>query len=482
MHSQKQKRRRGVILTPQGLKKLQTAKAEAESCENKDRRYTLEDLSIRTDLDPDTLMKVFTCETGVDKRTLNRCFQAFNLLLEQSDYDLPTTVMESVEISESAIAKSLPDWGEAPDVSVFYGRIEELTTLTQWILEDRCRLVTLLGMGGMGKTSLSVKLAEQIQHQFQYVIWRSLSHAPPITELLAELIQFLSNQQDTDLPETVYGRVSRLIHYLRASRCLLIFDHVETILQGCNLQESSCNYGLKFYSRCDQGYGELLRRLGETRHQSCLVLTSRERPKEIGLLEGETLPVRVLKLKSLQVAEAKEIFKAKGSFSGSTTEWNKLIHYYAGNPLVLNIVSTTIQKLFDGSISEFLNQKTVVFGEIRNFLEQQLEPLLDVEKEIIKWLAINHQPASFTELRENILPLISSQKLLEALESLEGRCLIERSTILIKNKSALFFLQPLVREYVTDRLTSETIAEVPLQFFFDNDYRLLAEVGNGNTD
>jgi flagellar biosynthesis GTPase FlhF len=55
------------------------------------------------------------------------------------------------------------DWGEALDVSLFYGRAAELATLEQWLCHDQCRLVMLLGMGGIGKTALSVRLAEQFQ-------------------------------------------------------------------------------------------------------------------------------------------------------------------------------------------------------------------------------------------------------------------------------------------------------------------------------
>ena len=45
------------------------------------------------------------------------------------------------------------DWGEAPDVEIFYGRQTELTQLQQWLMADRCRLVAVLGMGGIGKTA-----------------------------------------------------------------------------------------------------------------------------------------------------------------------------------------------------------------------------------------------------------------------------------------------------------------------------------------
>jgi DNA-binding HxlR family transcriptional regulator len=211
--------------------------------------------------------------------------------------------------------------------------------------------------------------------------------------------------------------------------------------------------------------------VGEAPHQSCLVLTSREKPKEIGRLEGETLPVRFLQLKGLHVVEVQEIFKAKGSFSGLPAEWSRLIEYYAGNPLELNIVSTTIQKLFDGSISEFLKQNVAVFGDIRNLLEQQFERLSDAEKEIIKRLAINRKPASFSELREKSLPSVSPQKLLEALESLEERALIEKSV-------GLFSLQPVVMEYLNDRLMTEKIPKMLLKVFSDGKYQKLAAQAN----
>jgi len=441
MNEQKNKRRRGVILTIQGFEKLQAAKLETESNENSDKRYTLEALSYRTGLDPDTLMKVFSCQTRVDKQTLQRCFRAFNLQIEPSDYQLP----QEIQHLKSHIQNGI-DWGEAPDVSVFYGRTQELTTLSQWIIQERCRVVTLLGMGGIGKTWLSVKLAEQIQNKFDFVIWRSLRYAPPVQDMLAEIIKYISNYQLPDLPVTISGQISLLMNYLKSARCLLILDNVETILQA-----ASCNYSCGSYHQGYEGYGELIRRIGETQHQSCLVLTSREKPQEIGLLQGETLPVRVWQLTGLQIAEAKEIFQAKGYFSASPEEWRRLIDFYAGNPLKLNIVATTIQKLFDGNVSEFLKHQTRVFGSILLLLKQQIERLSDTEKILLTWLAVNPQTSSVLELQEQISLFISPQKLLETLQSLQERSLIEKNTV-------FFSLQPLVIEYVTDQLRQEKIA------------------------
>lgn len=360
----------------------------------------------------------------------------------------------------------MPRLGEAIDVSMFYGRTEEIATLKQWFVRDGCRLVGLLGIGGIGKTALSVSSAEQIQNEFDYIIWRSLRNPPPIKDILVELIQFLSNQQETNLPETIDSRISLLINYLRSSRCFLVLDNFDTILQTG--EYSGC------YRERYEGYGELIRRVGETNHQSCLLLTSREKPKEIALLEGGTSAVRSLQLMGLQEAEAKEILKDKG-LSGSEEESRRLTDYYRGNPLVLKIAATSIQCLFAGSISKFIEQDTTVFELIRVVLEQQFNRLSALEEQIMYWLEINREPISYLELQEDIIPLVSSQKLLAAVESLRWRSLIEKaSPTLIEQTPTGFTQQPVIMEYMTERFIEHIYQEITtekLQLFIS--YALL---------
>ncbi|AFY34419.1 NB-ARC domain-containing protein [Calothrix sp. PCC 7507] len=350
-------------------------------------------------------------------------------------------------LPNSPVTTSHQDWGDAIDVDFFYGRQAEIAQLHQWIVVERCRLLSLLGMGGMGKTSLSIKVAQQLQDDFVLVIWRSLRNAPPVQEMLTDLLKFLSNQQEIEFPETVAGKISRLLHYLRSQRCLLIFDNVETILQEGEPTKLS-------YADGYEAYGEIFRQIGEIRHQSCLLLTSRVQPPEVHLLAGEILPVRALQLEGLNQTDGQELLGLKGTFQGSEDEWRRLIAGYAGNPLALKIISTTIQNLFDGSITDFLNQETFVFGNIRNLIDQQFQGLSESEKTVIYWLAIYRDAATFSELRADIFPPISPQNLIDALELLEQRSLI------LKTKPTQFSLQPVVMEYITDRLVSQVNQEI----------------------
>ncbi|WP_293153330.1 MULTISPECIES: NB-ARC domain-containing protein [unclassified Microcoleus] len=103
------------------------------------------------------------------------------------------------------------DIGDAPEISTFFDRTSELTTLENWIL-SRTRLITILGLSGIGKTALTLQLIPQIQHEFDCIIWRSLHNAPPLQTLQTDIIQFLSQQQETNPPNPPLSRGGEEIH------------------------------------------------------------------------------------------------------------------------------------------------------------------------------------------------------------------------------------------------------------------------------
>jgi hypothetical protein len=143
-----------------------------------------------------------------------------------------TSTMASAPGVHDAVAEAEPaggaveraqDWGQAPDTTGFVGRADELTLLRRWVLDERCRLVALLGLGGIGKTSLAAELAQDVAPSFERVYWRSLRDAPPVSDWLAGAIGFLSDQQVVP-PAAERERLTTLLQLLRERRCLLVLD------------------------------------------------------------------------------------------------------------------------------------------------------------------------------------------------------------------------------------------------------------------
>jgi NB-ARC domain len=394
--------------------------------------------------------------------------------MEQTNNQVITNIKNQTDFVTMKSAEK-QDWGEAIDVSIFHGRTQELAEAKQWIVQERCRLVVLLGSAGVGKTALSVKLAEQIQEKFEYVIWRSLSLAPPLEVFLNKLIQILSKDVEVTSTGTVESLITQLIECLRTSRCLIVLDSVDSILGNetvVNERFDTYNDVLPqiTYRQGYEGYGELIRRLGGSQHQSCLVLTSREKPQEIAALEGERLPVRSIKLTGLSQAQSREILNAKGFAKSKEEECKVLIDYYAGNPLFLKLVATTIQELFGGNIDEFLEQDTIVFGDIREILDQQFNRLSGLEKQILYWLTLNQNFVSLRKMQKDMIPRVSQRLMLEAIELLQRRCLIEKAnplgeaprslqrretSALVEKQAFSFQISAVLMEYIAERIIED---------------------------
>jgi DNA-binding HxlR family transcriptional regulator len=320
-------------------------------------------------------------------------------------------------------------WGEAINVSSFQGRVEEIEILTQWMIQDRSRLIALVGMGGIGKSTLAAKVAQLLQEQFQFVIWRSLRKGPSLDTLLSELVPFLSNGQD------VQPKLERLLYWLQTHRCLVILDNQDTLLQVGNCAG--------YYQPDFTDYGDLFQLLGEASHQSCILLTSREKSAEVGIFENFNGAVRALSVQGSR--ETSLAFIDSKQLVGTDAEKRRLCELYCCNPLVVKIVSASIQSLFDGEIATFLQEKTLVFNGIRRLLARQFERLSPVEKTIMYLLAINREYTTITELQADIVPAISRATLFESLESLTWRSLIQK-------RSGKYTQQPVVMAYVTECL------------------------------
>src|SRR6476469_3208970 len=343
--------------------------------------------------------------------------------VSQSESLQEETFNEKTSNSEPKVHLDLAD---APEPNLFYNRTSELTTLENWIL-GRTRLITILGLSGIGKTALTLQLIPQIQHEFDRIIWLSLRNAPPLASLQTDLIKFLSQQQETELPD--------LINYLRSHRCLIILDDIQTISSSQQLAGT--------YQPGYENYGAFFKQLTESSHNSCLILLSWEKPREIAALEGDNRPGKSLQLNGLG-PETQEIFREKGL--GEPEKWSELIDLYRGNPLWLNIVATMIQDLFGGSVSEFLSYDTLFLGDLESLLHQHFDRLTASEQQAMGWLASTAQPADISKIPENLQ--LSPPELLKVMQSLGRRSLVETVK---RNGRSNFTIWPVIREYITNK-------------------------------
>ncbi|MBW4610238.1 MAG: AAA-like domain-containing protein [Hassallia sp. WJT32-NPBG1] len=103
MKPPKSTRKRGFVLSPIGLKRLQRAILALEIAENNGDRFTLDELGDRMNISSKTLSRLWSLNVGVDQKTLKLCFTTFNLELRKEDY----VILSEANETETSHALSL---------------------------------------------------------------------------------------------------------------------------------------------------------------------------------------------------------------------------------------------------------------------------------------------------------------------------------------------------------------------------------------
>ena len=145
------------------------------------------------------------------------------------------------------------------------GRKMEVAKISQLLRDERgCRLLTLLGPGGIGKTRLALEAASRIDHTFSdgahFVSLAPVEEVEFIVPAIAETLE-LSFRGNTD-PKT------QLLHHLSQKNYLLLIDNFEHLLPV---------HGLREAEGVTKGGEELLSELLDTVPHLKILVTSRER-------------------------------------------------------------------------------------------------------------------------------------------------------------------------------------------------------------
>ncbi|MBD2481190.1 NB-ARC domain-containing protein [Planktothrix sp. FACHB-1365] len=320
------------------------------------------------------------------------------------------------------------DLSEMPDLGAFYGRTPELETLTNWILQQRCRLIAITGISGIGKTALTVQLVQQIKHEFEFVIWCNLDSSPTLADFQTNLIEFFSQSEELDL-SAPHPKSLPLIKYLQKHRCLVVLNNIHNLFSSGEL---AGKYKLGY-----EDYRTLFKQIKELSHQSCLLLMGWEQPRIVTEVKCENSVIRTLQLTGLDIVAVREIFRDYGLVEIDDIE--EIIQRYQGNPFWLKSIANLIQELGGCATEVLLNETLLLPEEVKESLQQQCDRLSETEKQVLSLLVAENNPVNLVKLLEN--SRILSSDLLNSIQSLLRRCLIEQ-------QGNCYTILPLIKQYL----------------------------------
>jgi len=138
--------------------------------------------------------------------------------------DLVVSIPSADTASEKNIA---PSHNLPLELTSFIGRENEISQIKELLRQNR--LVTLTGSGGVGKTRLSIQVAEELLDEFPDGIWyielAPLSDPDKVPQTVAATLGLREDRQHTFLD--ILG------NYLESRQVLLVLDNCEHLLTAC---------------------------------------------------------------------------------------------------------------------------------------------------------------------------------------------------------------------------------------------------------
>ncbi|MBP0043575.1 MAG: ATP-binding protein [Roseofilum sp. SBFL] len=349
----------------------------------------------------------------------------FNLCPETSEKD-----QTNASTKNQASVNSFIDLALAPEITHFQGRSEELEKLSECIFNQPTCLMAVLGLSGIGKTTLVRRFIDLHLDSWEAVIWKSLKFPKSLSHLLHDILTTFKPETEKSLE--LDEQITQVFELLSTRRCLLIFDDVQNLfIPGQFAGQYQPEY---------TDYRTFFKMMAEVSHQSCLILISQEKSPEMISLDAELYPIQSLELGGFD-AEGGEFVQYQGlSSEENLLDLSKL---YQGNPFYLQSISSLIKEVFSGEVNEFMAEDSLIFTEeMKSVWNTLWMRLSQVEKDIILEMSRAKVPMYRDDLR-NILTL-SSLEVVNSLQSLTRRYLLNS----LQGDRHSFILNSIFQEYL----------------------------------
>lgn len=314
----------------------------------------------------------------------------------------------------------------APDIPNFQGRELELALIAKWSDNPNCRFIMMTGMIGCGKTTLAIKAAEMLKEKFHRVIYLSMSNSLD----LKNSVEFCLHSLDPNLETSsdINKLLVDLTLYLKKYRCLIVLDDLDSIVEF----KQMASY---YRSGCEK-HAQFLRCLITTNHQSLVVASSHSSIKQLNYYS--TKKVKFLPLKGMTSENLWSIFRSEISIDISQRTWEQICEYYQYNPELIKIVVSNLEYL-PVCDSNIYDKYVPYIEEIDILLQEELESLDEIGKEIIYWLSFNLENYTLDKLFHRINH--HKNKILQVIDFLQ-----EHSLVVEDDYS--YSLLPMFKDYI----------------------------------